>query len=268
MASLAELKSNPYWRILCYGQFKSGKTAGAGTFPRCRILSLDPDGHETLINKELEEKYKYSANVVDVFIPTRINRNSRGIATNFNAYDQTCTYFDEAMKKPDTFDSWVLDSGTSLGAMAATKGIILLGTPEYGKMSKTQETALNKGMLLPKIQDFGAERSLLEQFIDMLLDTPKNVILLAHEKEMWEGEGNNARMIGIAPMFTGQSAEKVPMKFSEVYNLRAQKEGPNLKRYLQTTPDGVRACGSRIGVPNGTAWDYSALEAFRRTVVK
>jgi hypothetical protein len=114
-------------------------------------------------------------------------------------------------------------------------------------------------MQLPRLQDFGAERSLTEQFVDMLLDSGKNVILLAHEKEEWEGEGDNQRLVGVVPMFTGQSVEKIPLKFSEVYNLRIQKEGTGFKRYLQTQPDGLRACGSRWGLPDGTAWTYEAI---------
>lgn len=184
---------------------------------------------------------------------------------DFNAYDQACLYFDEAMGKPDSFDAWVLDSATTLGEFSRTKGVILLGGTAFGPkpMSYTQSNAIKTGMLLPRLQDFGAERSLLEQFIDMLLDTPKHVIVLAHEKELWEGEDDKAKMVGIGPLFTGQSVERVPLKFSEVYNLRIQKEGDGFKRYLQTQPDGIRGCGSRLGIPTGTEWSYAALTAER-----
>lgn len=266
MPTIAELRANEWSRILNYGQFKTGKTAGAATWPRCRILSLDPDGHQTLINPEMEKLFGYSKNVVDVFIPKRTARNNRGIPTEYIAYDDTCRYFDESMTKPDSFDTWILDSGTTLGDLARTKGVILLGGTLLGPkpMSFTQANAIKTGMLLPRLQDFGAERSLLEQFIDMLLDTSKHVIVLAHEKEIWEGEGEDIKRVGIGPMFTGQSAEKIPLKFSEVYNLRVQKEGDGFKRYLQTQPDGIRACGSRIGVPNGTLWNYTDWTAARR----
>lgn len=263
MATLAELKKNDKWRVLCYGQFKTGKTAGAATFPRPRILSLDPDGAETLLNPEMERLFGYSKNVVDVFVPKPDKRTNRGIATEFNVYDSACLYFDESMKKPDSFDTWVLDSATSLGEAARTKGIILLGGTQLGPkpMSNTQANAIKTGMLLPRLQDFGAERSLLEQFVDMLLDTDKHVVVLAHEKDIYEGEGDDARLVGIGPLFTGQSMERVPLKFSEVYNLRSKKEGQAFKRFIQTSPDGIRACGSRRGIPDGTEWNYNALTA-------
>lgn len=268
MTTLAELKLNDKWRVLCYGQFKTGKTAGAATFPRPRIISLDPDGADTLLNPELEKKFGYSKSVVDVFIPRPDKRTSRGIATEFNVYDSSCLYFDEAMKKPDSFDTWVLDSATSLGEAARTKGVILLGGTSLSPkpMSNTQKNAISTGMLLPRLQDFGAERSLLEQFIDMLLDTDKHVVVLAHEKELYEGEGEASKMVGIGPLFTGQSVEKVPIKFSEVYNLRTRKEGSNFVRYLQTSPDGIRACGSRRGIPDGTLWNYEALTTALKTI--
>lgn len=267
MATLAELKQNHLWRILCYGKFKTGKTAGAATWPRPRILSLDPDGSDTLLNPELEGKYGYSKNVVDVFIPNKVVRDNRGIPKEYSAYDKTCVYFDESMKKPDSFDTWILDSATMLGQFARTKGIILLGGDHFGKqMSKTQDNAIKTGMLLPRLQDFGAERSLLEQFIDMLLDTDKHVIVLAHEKELWEGEDDKAQLVGIGPLFTGQSVEIVSLKFSEVYRLKTEPEGNGFKRILQTQPYGKSSCGSRLGVPDGTEWTYSAVSAARNKI--
>lgn len=275
MPTIAEMRLNPLWRILCYGKFKSGKTAGAATFPRPRIIMLDPGGEETLlgqgVNAELEAKFGYSKNVVDIFIPKSDPRSNRGVPTAHVAYDACCIYFDEAMKKPESFDTWILDSGTSLVEVATSKAAILLGGGNdftAKPISRTFEAAKKTGLFLPKLQDFGAERSLTEQFIDMLLDSNKNVIVLAHEKELYEGEGDASRMVGIGPTFTGQSVERIPLKFSEVYNLRNRKEGPNYKRYIQTQPDGIRACGSRKGVPNETEWNYSAITAALKTSTK
>lgn len=263
MASLAELRISEQLRILCYGRFKTGKTAGAATFPRTRFIEVDPNGADTLINPQLEAKYGFSKNVVDVFIPPPDKRSARGVTVEHLAFDACCRYFDDSMaaEKRDSFDTWVLDSGTSLSEVARNKGIILLGGKDFGPkpMSLTQSNAMKTGLQLPRLQDFGAERSLVEQFVDMLLDSGKHVILIAHEKEEWEGEGENQRLVGIVPMFTGQSVEKIPLKFSEVYNLRLEKDGPNWKRTLQTQPDGLRACGSRRGLPNGTEWTFEAI---------
>ncbi len=265
MATIAELKANPKKRLaaLIFGKFKTGKTAGASTFPRPRFIELDHDGEQVFINDEMEKKFQFSKNIVDVFVPKEDKRNQRGVAVVANVFDEACKYFDEAMKKADSFDTWVLDSGTSLSLAARNKGIILLGGTSLGPkpMSNTQKQAEATGLQLARLQDFGAERSLTEQFIDMLLDTDKHVIVLAHEKEIWEGEGSDSRLTGIGPMFTGQSAEIIPTKFSEVYNLKMERTGPNWKRILQTEPDGIRQCGSRLGLPNGTVFEWPIIKA-------
>ena len=276
MPGITDAKRDTKIKALIFGKFKTGKTAGAATFPRPNFLDFD-QGILTVTNPELEKKYQYSkAGIMyEQFVETGLNK--QGIDLTHNAYDDACRYFDECMKPSgkwksprtgqtydvgvDMFDTWVIDSGSTLTQAARNKAIILMGTKEFAQkqMSHTHAAAIKTGMLVPKIQDFGAERSLVEQFIDMVRTTNKNVLLLCHEKEQWEGEGNDAHLVGYVPLFTGQSTELIPIKFDEVYNLRTRKEGLNTVRYLQTAPDGLRACGSRLGVPDGTVFEYGAL---------
>jgi len=51
-------------------------------------------------------------------------------------------------------------------------------------------------LLVPKIQDYGAERSLVEQFVDMVMSTTKNVVLICHEYEQTDDGGN---VLGFSP---------------------------------------------------------------------
>lgn len=265
MPTLIDLSSSAAFTCLVYGRFGTGKTAGAATFPRPIILDFDR-GTKTLKNVALELKYGYAKNVVhfETFREKRVQRN--GVPISHNAYDDACRYFEAWMKEggewegtptgPSLFDTWVIDSGSTLGDYARNKAIILMGGE---RLSLTHDKAKASGLVLPKVQDFGAERALVEQFIGVVLDSGKNVVLTAHEKTEWSGEGTSERITGIVPMFTGQSVEKIPLKFDEVYNLRTKKEGPNVVRYLQTVPDGIRACRSRLGVPDGTLWEYGSI---------
>ena len=83
--------------------------------------------------------------------------------------------------------------------------------------------------------------------------------MIAHERENYSESGNLERVV---PLFTGQSTERIPLKFDEVYNLRAQKEGVNLSRKLQTVDDGIRLAGTRgLGMPDKTAWNFAAIVA-------
>ena len=263
MPGLADYRKSSKIKALIFGGYKTGKTAGAGTFPRTNFIDCDK-GIATLTNPELEKKYGYMQKVVSYgqFIETE--KTARGVPTRHLAFDAACKYFDEWNQKDkrDLYDTWVIDSGTTLGEFARNKAIILLGGTEFSTkpLSHTHKAAMNTGMIVPKLQDFGAERSLLEQFVDMVLDTDKNVLLLSHERDEWEGEPPNERKVAITPMFTGQSAQRIPLKFDEVWNLRIEKEGTGWKRYLQTVPDGLRQCGSRLGLPTGTPFEYEAIK--------
>lgn len=125
MATIAELKANPKKRLaaLIFGKFKTGKTVGASTFPRPRFMEFDHDGEQVFTNDKMEEKFGFSKNVVDVFVPKDDKRNARGVAVSHNAFDDACRYFDDCMAagKVDSFDTWVVDSGTSLSLAARNK---------------------------------------------------------------------------------------------------------------------------------------------------
>jgi len=158
----------------------------------------------------------------------------------------------------DTFDTWVVDSGTSMSMFARNKAIVLLGSKALGIASKTHEQAINTGLIYPKQQDYGSERSMNEQFIDMIKDTGKHFVFICHEQVFTDDNGN---VIDIGPMLTGGSRQAIPLKFSEVYHLRIKKQGTEYVRYLQTHPDTVRRCGTQLGVPDGTSWEWDAIQA-------
>jgi hypothetical protein len=260
---LSDYKRGSKIKALVFGRHKSGKTTGAATFPRSILIECDPDGFVPLTKPELEAKYGFSKNVVDYKQFFERDRNSRGVVATHNAYDDVCRYFDEwtAAGKIDQWDTLILDSATTLSEFARNKGIILLGGTSMSPkpLSFTQKNALNTGMVLPKLQDFGAERSLVEQFIDMVLALDKNVLILCHEKEIWEGDPPDERLTAVTPLFTGQSAERVPLKFSEVWYLGKRRVGTEWRRVLQTESDGLHNCSTGLGVANETPFEYQAI---------
>lgn len=260
MTSLSDHRSVAKIQALVFGSFKTGKTVGAATWPRPLIIDADR-GINALTRPDVEAKYKMNANVVDFIQLKERDKSARGVPKTHNAYDEACLFFDKWVKRDADYDTWIIDTGTTLGEYAKNKAMILLGGTEFSAkpLSYTHSSAIKTGMVVMKKQDFGAERSLLEQFIDMVMDTNKHVLLLGHEYEEWEGEPPNEKMVGIVPLFTGQSRQKIPLKFDEIWNLRIQKAGEGWKRFLQTEPDGIRSCGSRLGVPNGTLFEYDAV---------
>lgn len=267
--NLRDWKAGERVRILIFGPYKSGKTWGAGTFPRPNFIDLD-NGISVLRNKAWVAKYGLREIEYEQF--KERNTNNRGVVISHNVFDDACKYFDAWQNPkgakwksidgsttdchPDKFDTWVIDSGTSLSEAALNKAIVLLGSKQLQMASKTHEQAINTGLVYPKMQDYGSERSMVEQFIDMILDSDKHVVFVCHEKEKSDDAGN---IVGVTPLLTGKGVEAVCLKFDEVYYLKVAKQGPNIMRTLQTQPDGLRKVGSRYGLPNGTEWEWDAI---------
>ena len=252
-------------RVLPWGKSGVGKTFGAGTFPRPCFFDYDR-GLGTLYSPEFLRKYPKQRFLHRSFWEKDFKS---GIVSAHTAYDASCKYFDEMMKRSSEFDTFVIDSGTTLGEVSQNKAVILLGTKEYNFQSKTQEQALQYGMLVPKVQDYGAERSLTEQFVDMILSTDKHVVMICHEKEQYD---KNNTLIALTPRLTGQSAEIIPLRFDEVYHIQSNKAGADYDKATNTTvikwnricvtqPDGYRQVKTRNGVPDGTEWNYQSVLA-------
>ncbi len=270
MPSTADLKPTGKIRALVYGLAKVGKTYGAATFPRPNFVSFDPDGMVTLVGKDFRTKHPGRFVTYETF--SEVDRNKQGVIRTHNAFDDACKYFDAWMNPrgaewksrdgsvtkchPDEFDTWVIDSGTTASEAALNKAIVLLGGKDFAIASKTHATAINSGLIFPRIQDYGSERSMFEQFVQMFLDTQKHVILLCHEKEVSNDDG---KVTAIVPLLTGKSVASISLKFTELWNLRATRSGPDLKRTLLTQTDGRRMAGSRIGIATGTEWNYDAI---------
>lgn len=259
MPTLNEFVPGSVIRTLVYGRSKIGKTAGAGTFPRPNFIDFD-SGIATLTNDWFVAKYGWKPSIqYQQFTERSMNK---GVPTAANAFDDACKYFDEWMgpSKRDTFDTWVIDSGTTLSEAAMTKAVVVLGKQN---MSQTHKNAQTYGFITPKQQDYGAERSMVEQFVDMVYESGKHFVLLCHEKEFTSETG---AVVARVPLLTGQSAERIPLKFDEVWNLRVLgKKGPDTIRGLISHSEGVTTAGTRLGVPDGTEWNYDSVTAVIKT---
>jgi hypothetical protein len=256
MPNIKDWKPDDPVQCLVFAPSKTGKTFGAGTFPRPNFIDMDA-GIATLRNPEFTSRYGLRSVEYEQF--TERNRNKAGIVTAHNAFDDACRYFDKWMEKGrvDQFDTWVVDSGTTLSEAALNKAIVLLGSKQLAMASQTHAQAITTGLVYPKQQDYGSERSMVEQFVDMVLDSGKNVVLLCHEKVLT----NDAGVItGIVPLLTGKGVEAVCIKFDEIWYLQAKKQGTEVKRFLVTHTNGIIKAGTRYGIPDGTPWEWDAIK--------
>lgn len=257
MPNIKDWNPGDQFQIVIYGKSGVGKTFLAGQWPRPRFIDFDR-GIATLASPNFTQLYGKPD--IEYFQPVERHLNNRGIPTTHNAFDDACKYFDMSMSdgERDKFDTWVLDTCTTLAQAARTKGIILLGTPQYGNKSKTQTQALATGLIDVKQADYGSERNLVEQFIRMLRDSGKHVLILAHEKEVTDDRGNLTARV---PLLTGQSSEVVSGMFDEVWRLTMSGVGATRKRSLQTETNTVNMAKTRLGVPDGTEGSYGSVRA-------
>lgn len=257
MPTLGERPPSKYIKALAFGRSKVGKTFGAGTFPRPAFIDCDK-GISTLTSADFVNRYGWRPTIeYEQF--TEKHLNARGVPQQHNAFDDVCRYFDK-LNSPAMRGSWdtlVVDTGTSLSAFAMIKAIVLLGGTFKGVSSSTQSEALTHGLVFPKIQDYGSERSMVEQFIGMCYDLDKNFLFLCHEKEITDKEGSP---VAITPLLTGKGVEAICALFDDVWRIKVKPVGAERIRYIQTKQDGISQVGSRHGFANETLWDYDAIK--------
>lgn len=251
-----EFKIGQVIQAAVIGVSGSGKTFGAGSFPRPNFIDFDR-GIATLRHPDFVARYGVRSVEYEQF--SERGMNAAGVAKTHNAFDDASRYFDkwQTPANRDKFDTWVIDTGTTLSVAAMNKAMILLGSPTFNKLSKTHDQALSSGLLFPKIQDYGAERSMIEQFIRMVKDTGKHVLLLCHTREVKDKAGD---IIRVEMALTGQSSSVVSAMFDNVWLLKVVGAGPTQKRVLTTRTNGVNMVKSRLGVPDGTDFDYDAIQ--------
>ena len=243
-------------KALAFGRFKVGKTFGAATWPRPNFMDFDK-GIATLLNPEFVKKHGYKKDVeYEQFYEKNVDKN--GVVRGHNAFDDACRYFDKWMGPGlrDQFDTWVIDSATSLSQVAMNKGIVLLGGTGLAIASKTHAQAVNTGVVYPKMQDYGVERDMVTRFIRMLLNTDKNVLVLAHEKELTDEQGN---LKATVPLLTGKGVEEIPIMFDEVWNIQRRPQGTEVNTLIITKQTTTMKVGSRLGIPDLTLFEYGAV---------
>jgi hypothetical protein len=239
------------FNVLLYGNSKSGKTRLIGTLgSRTLIISLDPNGTETLKSKEFQTLFP--CNPIIVSIEEAYGYFSLPeIATGFDKVYDALEY---AFKiRTNDFDHVCLDSLTSLSKLAMFKALdVNMATGR----SKSKLKLAEQNAILMGIQDYGMEINLVTQTIDLLLSNcrrfGKNLIVTAHERLFFEkprhGDGKidsskPEELKSIRPMVTGKVApDTITSPFSNVWYTK-HHGGDSYRLHLKG--DGVYIAGSR-----------------------
>lgn len=248
-----QFDKDPIIQAVVMGQSGVGKTWLAGTFPRPNFFDFDGKVG-VLRNPDFVKKYGIVSAEYEQFSE---KQRSQGFAINHNSFDDACRYFDSWMApaKRGLFDTWVIDSGTFLIEASRSKALIVLGA---NKRSNTFDTAMKTGLAMMQMQDFGGERSLTEQFIRMVKDSGKNLLVNVHQREDYDDKGN---LIRVQPLFTGQSVQIIQAMFKDVWHLKVQGAGSTTRRVLTAEYDGIHSSRSELGIGTITDPDYTKIIA-------
>jgi hypothetical protein len=235
-----------------------GKTWVGCTFPEV-IVVFDFDG-KIGVARNPDFVKKYGIRNIE-YKTLSENKRMKGIASAHNAYDDACRFFDDWMQPGlrDRVGTFIVDSGTSLMDASRNKALIILGgLSDKGNKTQTFDTAMKTGFVAMQGKDHGGERSLTEQFLRMVKDTGKNVLVNVHQYERYDDNGN---LVEVTPLFTGQSRQIIPAMFKDIWHLKVQGAGSSLKRVLTAEYNGIYQARSELGIGIVENPDYDSIIA-------
>lgn len=243
IAEATRLQAMPFAEsltMLLYGGPGVGKTFFCGTAGD-RTLYFDiGSGIATLQAPDFTKKY--ASNPLVVRIPL-----------GDDSHDMLCDTLDHYIqKRRDEFDTVVVDDASSLRRGAMIKAVEI--NMDLGK-SSTGANAKKHGMIVPVVQDYGEEMSVVEKFLADYTEIAKasnlHLLITAHEKLTYKkGQkiGDPPTLVKIRPAFTGQQfPDTVPAFFDEVWRFYVVGRGDKKQHRIITQPSELLVAKSRHG---------------------
>lgn len=256
----------PPLHVLPYGDFGSGKSTFADTFPNPKLIAcfdafgkdmpylktpghvigeLKTDGFGSRYREvhsgktgALLKRIEYYHDIEWLPEPKEVRRKAGVsvqdiIPTTYARFLRRMAAFQE---EQDLWATYILDSVTSMEITAR----------------RWDQFVLNPGAEDAR-QWYGASKDMLERMLmGRLAGLPMNVVVLAHiDDEKYEHQGTSRRM----PMAPGKLRGALPSQYAEVYRVYATNDA----HWLQTRSDNVWAATTQIDAPNPCQPHYHAL---------
>ena len=256
-AKLDEMKRGETVTALDYGGSKVGKTWFAGTTGSRTLYISTGDGLDT-VKSPLFKKLNPGFNPTVVDIREKLGITGIPVAGIVEAFDLMCDALDYAFTHfAGDFDTVVIDELSATRRHALFKGLEL--SQQMGR-SRTWDKTKQYEIILPAGQDFGAEMSLIEQFlsgtISMCERNGKHLLVLAHQRYLLEKPkdekgnvifGEPARIKEIRPAVTGaQFPDTISALFDNVWHAEKVGGGDQGTAYrIRVYGDEITVAGSR-----------------------
>lgn len=235
--------SNDKLRLLLQGSAGSGKSTLAAQFPGAYFIDVDVNlGGTFRYLREHNLKLPLGYDVLD-----RDEKDQPvDIKQRFLRLDKCLR---EAQLNP-AIETIILDSGTTLADV-----LIAEVCRQQGKnaISDWKDGRQFWGFFAP----------LCRNFLGVLSQMRKHIVLIVHEKREQNTEGQVIYPIKVA--WPGQVGQNIGAFFTNVWRCENKVEGyaPNekVKFYLRTTPNGQYELKNTLGVPNTFEFDWKIIEA-------
>jgi len=238
------------WMI--YGPAKTGKTFFMASAGERSLFINNGAGIETLRSPLCVSKYPDVVNMLTVDIEDHFD--DKGELVLPARFDMTSDAIDFALQEyGDQFDTILIDDSTSARRDAMAKGLTI--ADKTGKSHTITEIMDKWDVILPAVQDYGIEMSLILQFlmgtIDLVKKHKKHLIVGAHERHTFQKPakiGDQPTLLRLRPGFTGQT---MPDDIGGLWDVLTHSEavggGSNTVYRQRFNGDEILQAGCRYG---------------------
>lgn len=224
-----------------------GATFFAGTAGDRSVIFTDLNGIVTLRNPVFLKETNNADPYVEVILQDEDPEKALAYKDMINKIN---FWFDP--KNIDLFDTIIFDDADFLNASAMNHAVMVNADTDK---SKTKSKIGKYSFILPVIQDFGTQMSLVEAFIQKLASLcrvyGKNLIFNAHEKMLFRKDPRTKEdiLIKIAANFTGRAApEAISSYFDLVLRITRVGKGDSFVKKFQCHPDDIVSAKDRYSV--------------------
>lgn len=251
--------------VLTYGDFGSGKSTFASTFPHPQLICcFDAYGKDQPYTKSPLHVASdlgvdgYGGPYREVF-----SRKTGAVLKRIEYYHDTKWVMPQEIKRkagtgvrdiePNAYARFLRRMASLNDELAGWRTYILDSVTSMEIAARRWD----QYVLNPQAEDgrqwYGASKDMLEKMLlGRLAGLPINVVVLAHiDDEKFENQGTQRRM----PMAPGKLRGSLPSQYAEVYRAFADTSG----HWLQTRSDNIWAATTQIEAPALCPPHYSAL---------